>query len=456
MVRKKKNQITISKILGQFLTLFIENHPLILKIMVLGFSLSLLSPYLNAKVLADQYLLKNVLYFGVLFLSTWTWIALILAFSHCYQGEEVSVKDCFIGAKGAFWSFSLYTSLYGLLVLAGLLLLVIPGIYLGVIYSLAFVAVVLERRKVSPLKLSVFLIKNHFGVVGVLFALTSLPALWNCYMSLFPPFPVPFSKFYGILVTVLTAPVLSGIYVVLFHLLETEKGAGEKIRRIGGYRISGFAAFLSTLGVTLIFLVLVGLCCMGLRKLNYSPQGWEFFNRLYIKGSHKVIFYNSYQVDPGPKWYVRKKDKDFGKYRLSNYSHKYIPHLSLGVSFKDDYFPSGNVKAFTPKVFRDWIWNATVYQGQAKEDIDEGAIKSLPLGAQTWWNYYLDYKRNGKRGRYEYFFTVVDKDIISVSFAYDPTEFYDGRSPNQHKPTRTKNIKVTPSVDKKAANPLIR
>jgi len=96
----------------------------------------------------------------VIILSLFSVIALFLAMN---DSNLKKWQDAYLLARSKFVSYFWVNILVSLIVTVGFLLLVIPGIYLGVLYSLANLVVVLEnKRGWNVLKRSAELVKGHW------------------------------------------------------------------------------------------------------------------------------------------------------------------------------------------------------------------------------------------------------------------------------------------------------
>lgn len=68
-------------------------------------------------------------------------IGFIKIFLYIFDGKEAVVKDLFRHYK-LFWKYLFVSLLYGFIVLLGLIVLILPGIYLAIRYSLASVLII--------------------------------------------------------------------------------------------------------------------------------------------------------------------------------------------------------------------------------------------------------------------------------------------------------------------------
>ncbi|MFH2034976.1 MAG: hypothetical protein ABIJ45_01125 [Candidatus Zixiibacteriota bacterium] len=117
--------------------------------------------------------------------------ALIIAASKRHRNETITITECFISIKRKYWRFVGVFFIVGLTMLLGSLVFIIPGIYLGVIFCLSDIAVIIEEREETGVfKLSKELIRGFFWktlwflviigsphMISFFFLTTSFPAL---------------------------------------------------------------------------------------------------------------------------------------------------------------------------------------------------------------------------------------------------------------------------------------
>lgn len=185
---KSRKSIGIGGILKQSLSLYKENFSLFIGIAILGYAVGLLSSLL---VILTETAPKEISFIIALlsafilaplslFITFWASIALIIAASNRYLHISITLKECFIKTKGRYLRYMGVCILYFLVLIAGLLLFVIPGIYWGTIFLLATVACVLEKTKlIGSFKISKGLVRGSFWKVFLLSLIVlalSLPA----------------------------------------------------------------------------------------------------------------------------------------------------------------------------------------------------------------------------------------------------------------------------------------
>ncbi len=96
----------------------------------------------------------------------WTVIMLVLASWKLLNDEKISIQESLSSASNSFIQFILSQILYFLLVIVGFILLIVPGLYLGTIFTFACIPIVLEQKNViEGFKISKNLIKGYFWVI---------------------------------------------------------------------------------------------------------------------------------------------------------------------------------------------------------------------------------------------------------------------------------------------------
>lgn len=112
--------------------------------------------------------LRRTIYDGILFLLAnivfiWSVMAIIYATSKIFKGEKVTLPEAFQQRPGTLVRFFFSCILYLFLTFIGILLFVIPGVYLGTVFSLSYLPVILENKGIiEGFTISRNLIKGYF------------------------------------------------------------------------------------------------------------------------------------------------------------------------------------------------------------------------------------------------------------------------------------------------------
>jgi len=256
---KSKKSIEIWEILKRSLSLYKENFSLFIGIIILGYVLSLLNT-LRMIILKTTYAWIGFItsWLGILIVS-WAYIALVIAISNRYLNNKITLKECFIAAKEKYWRYIGICILYGLILGAGLLLFLIPGIYWGTIFSLASITVVLEKRRdIGPLRISKELIRGYFWRV---FLLELIILLFSLYLY-FIYFGL--AKINQNLATILLqifllfyTPFYIGVSVTLYYILKDIKEGELPIEsEIPVKCVRGYLGYLVAAGLVILIILL--------------------------------------------------------------------------------------------------------------------------------------------------------------------------------------------------------
>ena len=189
-VRKK---VPVWGTIGEAFSFAAKNFRLFFLIMLSGQALQALAGVIPVNTYPILAIITAPLSLGGLFMSLWANVAIIAAMAKIYYKQETGFKDSFGVALGKIWPYVVNSFLMALITFFGAILVIIPGIYFSVIYSLVPVAVIVEdHRAISPFKMSAALIKKYFWTV-VLYAL----GVFVTMLPLIIAVGVPFFYFYA-------------------------------------------------------------------------------------------------------------------------------------------------------------------------------------------------------------------------------------------------------------------
>ncbi len=95
--------------------------------------------------------------------SNWVSMGLVYASIKVYKGKSFDLKDVMVKSFDKYWLYLAVNLTFMMVFLMGILLFVIPGIYVGTIFLLADVLVILERRQfMAAFQRSARLVKSQF------------------------------------------------------------------------------------------------------------------------------------------------------------------------------------------------------------------------------------------------------------------------------------------------------
>jgi hypothetical protein len=201
-----------------------------------------------------------VVSFVSIFILPWSGIALIIAASNRYLNNKITLEECFLKAKGIYWRFIGVILMYSLFYWAGLLLFVIPGIYLGIIFLLAFVAVVLEKKDVDPFKISRALIKGSFWKVFLISLLLSIMLLFCLYLAVY------LDKILAETFIIIFSPFSWVVTVLLYYRLKEKREAEQSLQNMEVPIKRGSIGCFSAIGLIILIIILSTCWKVVLRK----------------------------------------------------------------------------------------------------------------------------------------------------------------------------------------------
>lgn len=129
--------------------LYRDNFLLFILIAVIGQALYTVRGALSATGVQGLWAVGVGLVPAAIVIRFWAGAALIVAASSRHNAQEVSLKGCFAKVEGRYLTYVMATVLYSLASVTGLLLLIVPGLYVGTILCLAAYVAVLEDRKLA-------------------------------------------------------------------------------------------------------------------------------------------------------------------------------------------------------------------------------------------------------------------------------------------------------------------
>jgi len=191
----------------------------------------------------------------------WAGAALIVATSRTYRRQGIGLAESLAAVGGPYWNYVAAVVLYHLACAAGLLLLVLPGLYLGIVLCLAgYVAVLEGTSGLAALKRSRQLVHGSvWCAFMVMFILTLV--LWAPSFAL----STVQEACYGLgrvaanVYSILVWPFWTAAHTVLYHrLAEGGKQAQQaQVAAVPRSEMRGcLPAFLSAVGLVAVIAVL--------------------------------------------------------------------------------------------------------------------------------------------------------------------------------------------------------
>jgi hypothetical protein len=195
--------LSLGELLDRCFFLYRKNFVLFAGIIALPYLVLLAFQLVGVGLRTQHYLispLPNIAWLGVVLVVTLgvaaaSQGATVIAVSHLHLGRPTSIAESFAGIKGRIFSLALIMIGYGIGVMVGLVLLIIPGIILGLMWALTIPVAVLEDTGLGDsLNRSAELTKGHRGRVFVVYLLF-LVLLYVVYLV----WEIPILAFIGVM-----------------------------------------------------------------------------------------------------------------------------------------------------------------------------------------------------------------------------------------------------------------
>jgi hypothetical protein len=179
-----RKKVPIWGTIGEALGFAAKNYQLFFLIMLAGFAIQAA----NIFIPSTKNLLINIIIILMalagLFMSLWSNVAIITAMDGRYNKHDIKFKESFAASLGKIWQFVINSIVKFFITIFGALLLVIPGLYFGIIYGFVPIAVVVEdHRFISPFRMSAALVKHYFWMVvgyGLAMFAVMVPVIIAC------------------------------------------------------------------------------------------------------------------------------------------------------------------------------------------------------------------------------------------------------------------------------------
>jgi len=413
---KSQKSISIGEILKQSFLLYKNNFCLFIGIVILGNALMLLHgtllSFMPDKVVAIVSLIITLVSICILL---WANMALIIAASNRHLNNRTTLKECFFKTKGIYWRFIGVNLMYFLISVAGLLLFVIPGIYLGTIFLLAPIVVALEKKGIRPFETSKALVKGSFWKVFLLNLITFVLLLFGLY---FGRFNETIKILADIFVT-FCASFLTVATVILYHKLKEKREAEQSLQKIEVPIKRGPIGCFSAIGLIILIIILATCWTLGLRGTRASE---------YIKNtlSPEIALSGGVTLErPYGRFVIRGRPPEPEKrYKLIRFGFgdsisSIITLWSIPIK---DLNVAKDALSLDNQVLGDNILNhikksllaEALYKAHKPQP-----IKTIALGGRKWgeFNYVLEcHGEKAKKDVWKNYYTIYDDYILVVSY----------------------------------------
>jgi hypothetical protein len=412
-----ESSISLKEAFKKSFSLFKNNCVLFLSIAFIGQIIGLFD-YFFLTLPTLPYVLIAVL--GC-FLRYWASIALIIAISKRYSNDTITLKECFLGAKGKYWRFVGVSVFLFLIIATGYLLVFLPGMYFYVIFFFATTVVVLEDKNIAPFKMSKILTEGNFWkilLVSILFYFSS---------SIVMDFSLRFS---GInqnwpsvlcqLFMIICLPFLKSLEVTLYYQLRTFKKeflSQELLPRIKKGHLG--QAIASAIGL-IILMMLLSVCWYYGRNTFYKTQYSEFFKQVK---SPAIILPGGVELKRPKEWLVRKEQSWRKVYSLEIFKNKKIESLLVwSFEISDDISVkqvSLNDAWIREEILENNIGNSSIMR-MVFQDYKPQPLNIVNIGNRQWGEDIL--KREASCDSFNIwknFYTIHNKHAIIISYSYE-------------------------------------
>ncbi len=415
--------VQIGIIFKEAFDLYKANFILFLSIALLGSSVSLFINLPGVNQLLPAFLIGILSLIGAI-VGLLGQVALVFAVFRTFGLQSVSIGEAFLSALPKMLKYFCVVTLCGLMVLAGWLFLIVPGIYLGTIFSLVGSIAILEDRPFFQiLQRSYNLIKGYFwpvlGFYTVIF-LVFLPVGVVYFLQLSQAVKMLIFFIFGII----TTPLYIAMNVNLYLRFKAVKDTAGEPAAAAPLKGAGCLGCLGAL-VLWIVIIILGVCWfLALGNFFKSGQGAVIYD-LTAEMLSPEMELNGLRLER-PKGYFVGKNQRSGGYDLTGFINR-GSFKAMVFSFESRYpeFKTGEI----PETFREEIWTqykdfivkATPYSKKKMNAIKEAPVVLVDLAGRTWVE-----RRVKEENRMNVFnYTVVDSAVIFVQFNYEAAENAD-------------------------------
>ncbi len=155
--------IDIKGIFLRGLALYKEEFPLLINLGLI-YALSVEAGYLIIRTFSPKF--AGMVFLVNILISAVTSIALLKTGAVLHRGKTLSLQEAYAEVGRRYLSYVAVSMIFFVLVLSGVMMLVVPGIYFGTVFVFADLVVVLEEREIlAAFQRSMDLVRGHFRKV---------------------------------------------------------------------------------------------------------------------------------------------------------------------------------------------------------------------------------------------------------------------------------------------------
>lgn len=433
-------------ILSESFNLYRDNFQLFFKISLVGYSVFLLEQFLTIHGI-------NLGIFGLAtfiagyFLLFWSLAALIRVIADRYQNIEIEFFQAFQSTQDKIWRLIGISILQSLIVIVGLLLLIIPGVYWATILALASVVLVLENKNLFEcLKRSKDLI--HINFWPILFLLLTL-FLINSFASIFfysSPLNLPTKVILVYLLSIFLAPWMGGVSVILYLRLRKTMPETGPSSDPESFKGSGWLGCLGMMVLTIAMILLSVFWLINLNHFIRTEKGRRTYTWTAKRVSPPITFPDGTKFQRPKGYLVLAPQNNKTTYGLFGFVEDkfyvfhtyYLSFIQLGITdINSVTFGDGTLW----ESYYDYLTEQTPQLATHFKFLEQNSLQVITIGDRLWSECIWEQKKTVKGSKATYwvcYYTLSDQGVIFVNFQYQGSGplFEQGESSSEIKAAR--------------------
>ena len=425
-MNENTQELKIKKILKDAFLLYRSNFSIFLAISVLAYTVTLFEQLLTSLKIFPGWFGFIASIAGFV-LSIWANVALIFAAAERYRGNDVSVKEAFSAATSKIWRFFSVSVFYSVIVILGLLLLIIPAFYVGTIFALAGIVMVLENSGFfEAFKRSKAIVRGYFWQVFLLFLFVFVMLI---------PFQIVYllninttvKIFLSLSAMILTAPFYVAVEINLYYKLLKIKDETYPVESQETEKGVGGLGCLSLIGLMIAIAVLTPFYLRSLGNFIRSEKGNQYYEQIARKVSPEIVFPGGVSL-LRPKGYLVLKSGDKPVTYYSFFGSRvndFFSFKAFSISLKDLGIEDKTAITLGDGVIWDKYFDYWIKQTPSAEkifsDMEKQPVKLLPIAGNTWGECKLMQKGktySESHKAWTYLYTLSKQDVIFISYGH--------------------------------------
>jgi len=434
-----KNTIQIVGTLKESFVLYKDNFILFIAIILLGGAITLIEQFLFIFNISLGWFSPITMLVGI-YISFWAYVALILSVSKRFQNQDIKIKDAFLASKDKIGVFVGVSSFSFLIFITGCLLFIIPGFYLGTIFELAGLIVVLENVSFfDSFKRSKGLIKGYFWPVFIIFWIVFviyLPVLLLHNLGI----ASSVKSFLIFFISLFFGPLGVAVTVNVYYKLKQIKGDVEASKEETVKKGAGGLGCLGTIGLLIAILVLSTFWFRNLGGFIRSDKGLKVYEWVSDRVSPEIEFQGNVVLDR-PEGYLVIQSPE--KYALNGFLNgRYFTVQAFSIPFKDLNIEDQTAIEFGSGEVWDkyyaYLTNQSKLMGMAYSGMERESVELNTFDGTPWVEYKLKEKKRASSKSQEVWlfdYTLTDDSVIFVTYGYE-VDFGEEEDPSYSEEVR--------------------